>query len=102
MSVKKISLNDIEHLAKLAGLALSKKEQTTFARQIGEIVSYMEILSKADISDLEPVSQVTGKKNVFRKDKNGMPISSKDALSNASSHEDGYFKTGLIIKKDGS
>lgn len=69
MSTKKrLSLEDIEHIAKLARIALSAKEKEIFSLQLSKVLEYMEILNEVDTSDVPPTTQVTGLVNVTRDD----------------------------------
>jgi len=95
---KKLSINQVEHIAKLANFHLSKKELSKFQRQLSEILSYIEILNKVDTSKIKTTSQVTGLENVFKKDRVEESLTQKEALSNTKSKQNGYFKVKSIFE----
>jgi aspartyl-tRNA(Asn)/glutamyl-tRNA(Gln) amidotransferase subunit C len=64
----KFSDADVQKLARLSKLQLSKNEVTTFKSELGAIVSYVEQLQKVDVEGLQPTSQVTGLTDVVRAD----------------------------------
>lgn len=63
-----INREDIEKLARLARLRLTKDEVIKFQSEISEILEYVEMLEKVDVSGLKPTYQVTGLVNVTRTD----------------------------------
>jgi aspartyl-tRNA(Asn)/glutamyl-tRNA(Gln) amidotransferase subunit C len=64
-----ISDEEIKHIAKLARLGISRDEVLKFSKQLSNILNYVDQLKKVDTKNVEPTSQVTGLKNVSRKDK---------------------------------
>lgn len=58
----------IAKLANLSRMALTKEESKTFQKQLDDILTFFEKLQEVDTSDVEPVSQITGLKNVARID----------------------------------
>ncbi len=94
-----LSRADILKLAKLAKLKLDDDEIESFRTEISEILGYVEQLQNVDVDDLEPTYQVTGLKNVTRKDQ---PINygatPADLLKNAPETKDGYIKVKRVIQ----
>lgn len=93
----KLTEEEVRHVAKLAGLTLTRVEVKKFQKQLSEVLNYVEILKKAKTSGVESTSQVTGLENVFREDKPKPSLSQKEVLSGAKSTEKGMFKTGRIF-----
>ena len=58
----------IDHLAKLARLALSQKEKELYAGQLAAVLEYFKKLQALDTIGLEPMSQVIELRNIFRAD----------------------------------
>lgn len=52
---KTISLEEVAHMATLSRLSVSEEEQTLFARQMGDILAYMDVLARVDTKDVEPL-----------------------------------------------
>lgn len=94
----RLAEKEVEHVAKLANLTLTKEEVETFQKQLSEVLGYVEILGEVDTSNVEPTSQVTGLENVFREDKTGESLSQDEALSGAKSKENGHFKVKAIFE----
>lgn len=63
-----ISLNQVKHIAKLARLGLKDEEVEKFSKQLSNIFEYVDMLNEVNTDEVEPTAQVTGLKNVTRKD----------------------------------
>ena len=65
-----ISKAEIEHLKDLARVEFNKKETEKLAKDLGEILGYVDELKSVDVSSApEMTHALEGAKNVFRKDK---------------------------------
>ena len=93
-----LSRDDVFKLASLAKLHLSNEEVEQFQKEINEILGYVEQLQKVDIDGLEPTSQVTGLKNVTRKDEVNYKVEPKELLKNAPGLENDQFKVKRILQ----
>lgn len=88
---------DISHVAKLANLPLTDEEKKRFGKQLEETIEYIENLNEVDTKGVEPVSQVTGLENVTREDIVKPSLSQEEALKNAGSTHNGFFKVRGIL-----
>jgi len=91
---------DINRVAKLANLTLTAEEEEKFALQLEETARYMEGLNAVDTNDVEPTSQVTGLENVTRDDEIKPSLTQEQALSNAKSTHNGFFKVKGILNNE--
>jgi aspartyl-tRNA(Asn)/glutamyl-tRNA(Gln) amidotransferase subunit C len=93
-----LTRDDVLKLARLARLHLSDEEVEIFQREISEILGFVEQLQKADVDKYEPTFQVTGLKNVTRKDEiRDYGVSPDDLLKNAPAKENGHIKVKRIL-----
>jgi len=63
----KVTVETVDHVARLARLSLSAAERETFARQLDEILAYAESIQALDTRDVPPMSHA-GTAPVFRED----------------------------------
>ncbi len=91
---------DIKHVAKLANLSLSDEEEKKFSAQLEETVSYIEGLNEVDTNGVSPTSQVTGLENITREDEVTQSLSQEEALSNAKSTHNGFFRVKGILNNE--
>jgi len=94
----KFTREDVLKLASLAKLELSDDEVESFTGEIKEILAYVEQLQSVDVKGLEPTSQVTGLKNVTRKDEIiDYGISRENMLKNVPDKQDGQIKVKRVL-----
>lgn len=94
----KVSKHDIEHIAMLARIDLTDEEKELFGSQLSSILDYMEKLNELDTSDIEPTSHVLSLQNVMREDTVRESIPREDALMNAPSHTEKFYRVPKIIE----
>ena len=95
-----ISKQEVRHIAKLARLNMSEKEEEKFAKELSSILDYVEKLKQADIREMEPISHPFEIENVVRKDEERI---GKDKSGNqrlvemAPESKNGYIKVKSIF-----
>lgn len=99
MSDPKISMADLEHIAKLARINLSESEKTTFLPQLESVLEYLDVLNQANVENIKPTYRVNDQKNVLRSDEVVESFDQKTALFSAPKTQDGYFVVPGTIKK---
>ena len=99
MSSTKISLDQLQHIAKLARLEINPTKEESLAAQLSETASYIDVLSKLDTKNINPTFQTNHLKNVTRNDVVQESFSQNEALSQAPETYNGYFKTKATISK---
>jgi aspartyl-tRNA(Asn)/glutamyl-tRNA(Gln) amidotransferase subunit C len=96
--MSKLSRDDVLKLARLSRLKLSDEEVEKFRGELSDILEYVEVLNNVDTSGLEPTSQVTGLKNVMRKDEaRDYGYKTEDLLKNAPAVKDNQFKVRRVL-----
>ena len=93
-----LTREDVLKLARLARLDLSDEEVEAFRKEMSDILGYVAQLDDADVTGLEPTSQVTGLQNVTRDDSVvDYGISPEDLLRLAPRTQDGQIKVNRMI-----
>jgi aspartyl-tRNA(Asn)/glutamyl-tRNA(Gln) amidotransferase subunit C len=90
---------DVEHVARLARLALTAEEMERFRRQLGVILEAAEKVGEVAAEDVEPTSHPVPRSNVFRPDQPRPSLSHEEALAGAPDAEDGRFKVPRIVEQ---
>lgn len=86
----KLSIADVEHIAKLSRLELSEAEKEKFAGQLSGVLAYVEELNEVDTKGVEVTAQVTGLTNIAEEDiRKNCEISSAEIAANAPGFQDG-------------
>lgn len=92
-----VTIKEVEHIAILAKLEFTEAEKEKFTYQLNKILEYVEQLNKIDTSNVEPLSHVIELSNVFREDKVKPGVSTDEALKNAPSKTEQFFKVPKVI-----
>jgi aspartyl-tRNA(Asn)/glutamyl-tRNA(Gln) amidotransferase subunit C len=74
---------NIDYVANLARLALTPEEKTRYARQLGDILHYVEKLKEVDVTGVEPTAHAAPIFNVWREDVPQSGLTAEEALRNA-------------------
>ena len=93
----KITLEDVEKVAKLARLEVSPAEKEAFAKQLSQILTHVE-LREYDTQGIEPTAAVRGRVNVFREDIPRPSLPVDKALANVPEREGDGFAVPKIIE----
>jgi aspartyl-tRNA(Asn)/glutamyl-tRNA(Gln) amidotransferase subunit C len=93
-----LTKEDILKLARLSRLKLTDSEVSEFQKEISEILGYVQMLDKVDTKGLKPTYQVTGLKNVSRKDELiDYGVSQEELLKNLPARDKNYIKVRKML-----
>ena len=93
-----IERKDVEHVARLARLALSDAELERMREQLNGILSYIDKLNALDTRDVEPTSHAVPMVNVMREDEPAPCLPREEALANAPDRAGEFFRVPRIIE----
>ena len=93
-----ISVSDVEYLAHLARVELSREELERLTSELGEILNYVEKLKGAATEGIPPTSHVLELSNVFRPDQTQPSLPLEAVLKNAPDREGPFFRVPRIIE----
>ena len=99
MSDVKITLAEVEHVARLARLALSAHEKDRMRSQLDAILGYVEQLRRVDTAGVEPTAHVLPLVNVMRDDEVRPSYPADAMLANAPDARDGQFRVPRILEE---
>lgn len=100
-----VSKKTVEHVSLLSRLDLraggegaeAEKKLERFARQMDEIVGYMDILNRADTAGVEPMYSPLSLSAPPRADEPASDYTREEVLSNAPEAENGFFVVPRVI-----
>lgn len=94
----KMTVADIEYVARLARLELSPGEKEIFAGQMATILGYVEKLKGVDTEGITPTSHAVPMENAFRADSVRPSIGLEKALANAPEIAGTFFAVPKVIE----
>lgn len=92
-----LTLEDVEHIADLARLALTAEEKERFRQQLSTILDHFASLQQLDTSDIPPTATVLALRNVMREDEARPSLPREDVLANAPDVAEGCFRVRAIL-----
>ena len=93
----RISSADVEHVARLARLALSEGEIERFTEQLGVILEHADDVAALDLSGVAPTAHPLPLVNVLRDDEVRRTLDRDEILAAAPEAEDGRFRVPRIL-----
>jgi aspartyl-tRNA(Asn)/glutamyl-tRNA(Gln) amidotransferase subunit C len=94
----KITVADVEHVARLARLELSGDEKILFAGQMDAILAYVDKLKGLNTDGILPTSHAVPMENAFREDKTLPSIGVEKALANAPERVESFYRVPKVIE----
>jgi aspartyl-tRNA(Asn)/glutamyl-tRNA(Gln) amidotransferase subunit C len=91
-----VTVDVVEHVARLARLSLTAEEKARFARELQEILTYAETIQALDTDGVEPMSHAAAVE-VFRGDEPQPSLPRARVLDEAPDASDGLFRVPRII-----
>jgi aspartyl-tRNA(Asn)/glutamyl-tRNA(Gln) amidotransferase subunit C len=95
----KISMQDVEHVARLARLELSAAEKERMRRELDGILAYIDKLRALDTSGIAPTSHAVPVTNVMRDDVERPSLPQDEMLANAPDRQGDLFRVPKIIEE---
>jgi aspartyl-tRNA(Asn)/glutamyl-tRNA(Gln) amidotransferase subunit C len=96
----KISLQEVDHVARLARLELSAADKERMRSELDGILSYIDKLRALDTRDVEPTSHAVPVTNVMRDDVEQPSLPQEDMLANAPDRQRDMFRVPKIIEEE--
>ena len=99
MSEPKISMEEVEHVARLARLELGPADKERMRRELDSILSYIDKLRALDTEGVEPTSHAVPLTNVMREDEPRPSFPQAEMLANAPEPAGEFFRVPKIIEE---
>ncbi len=93
-----IDKNKVNYVAALSRLNIREEDAPRFARNLEDILLYVEKLNTLDVSAVNPTSHVLNVENVFREDKVLPSLTQAEALAFAIESHEGHYKVPKVIE----
>lgn len=91
---------DVDHVARLARLALTDEERERLRSQLPVILEHAERVQEVAAEDVPATSHPIPLRNVFREDEPEPTLSQDEALAGAPEIERGQFKVPRIVEME--
>jgi aspartyl-tRNA(Asn)/glutamyl-tRNA(Gln) amidotransferase subunit C len=98
MDEKRITIDQVRHVARLARLELSAAEEQSLQSDLSAILAYVDKLNQLNTEEVEPTAQVGESGTPMRDDAITNRPAPEEMLANAPARSRNYFKVPKIIE----
>lgn len=95
-----IDRGTVDHVARLARLALSEEERDRLREQLSAILEHINVIGEADTSQVAASANILPMTNVMTPDVSRPSYSPEQLLANAPAREDGYFRVRAVLDEE--
>jgi aspartyl-tRNA(Asn)/glutamyl-tRNA(Gln) amidotransferase subunit C len=95
--MEEVSLEELRHIARLARIELTEKEEEIYAKQMMEILAYFRRIDEAEVEELPPTHHVLEMANPYREDVEKPSLPAEKALQNAPARKENYIRSPRIM-----
>jgi aspartyl-tRNA(Asn)/glutamyl-tRNA(Gln) amidotransferase subunit C len=93
-----LTLQEVEHIARLARLNLTGEEKERYRQQLSDILDYAARLQSLDTGDISPTFSVLPGRSVFREDEARPGLTTGELLHNAPEVEAKQFRIPQVFE----
>jgi aspartyl-tRNA(Asn)/glutamyl-tRNA(Gln) amidotransferase subunit C len=93
-----LTLEEVEHIAKLARLNLSEEEKSRYREQLSQILEYAGRLQELATENISPTFRVLQTQSRLRADESRSGLAIQDLLCNAPETESNQFRVPPILE----
>ena len=97
-TMKSLTNKDVEHIAKLAYIKLSKKETEDLRMQLSNILSHFTSLSTVQTDGIEATGHTTDSNTIMRNDQPEQPLDQNDVLRNAPDRDGEFVRVRPVLE----
>jgi aspartyl-tRNA(Asn)/glutamyl-tRNA(Gln) amidotransferase subunit C len=98
MDEKRITLEQVRHVARLARMELSAAEEQSLQSDLSAILAYVDKLNQLNTDEVEPTAQVGEPGTPMREDEITNHPAPEEMLANAPARSRNFFKVPKIIE----
>jgi len=94
-----ITKEEVQHIAKLARIGITEKEEEKFTKDLSSVLDYFDKLKKVDTSEVEPTTHSVLLENVQREDvvTNQSAETKKNLVGLSPDKKENYIKVKSIL-----
>ncbi|HZC05996.1 MAG TPA: Asp-tRNA(Asn)/Glu-tRNA(Gln) amidotransferase subunit GatC [Ktedonobacterales bacterium] len=95
-----IDRETVDHVARLARLALNEDERAHLREQLSAILEHINVIGEADTSQVSASANILPMTNVMAPDASRPSCPPEQLLANAPAREDGYFRVRAVLDEE--
>jgi aspartyl-tRNA(Asn)/glutamyl-tRNA(Gln) amidotransferase subunit C len=92
----RVTVDTVDHVARLAHLSLTADEREAFARQLDQVLAYAESIQSLDTANVEPMSHAAASET-FRPDVPHESLPRETVMASAPDQGEGLFRVPRVL-----
>lgn len=92
----RVTVDTVDHVARLAHLSLTPDEREAFARQLDQVLAFAESIQSLDTEHVEPMSHAAATET-FRPDVPHQSLARESVLASAPDADEGLFLVPRVL-----
>lgn len=97
MSDKKITIEEVKHIAKLSKLNISDNELDFYVSEMNKMINHFNIISKIDTSQIDPMTHVGDITNITEEDNQKKSLNGLEIIKNSPDTLGRFIKIPKIL-----
>ncbi|MFL2485310.1 MAG: Asp-tRNA(Asn)/Glu-tRNA(Gln) amidotransferase subunit GatC [Candidatus Neomarinimicrobiota bacterium] len=97
---QKVSQKEVEKIASLSRLSLSKEELANHTEDMNNILDYMDLLNEIDTENVDELVNVHDMKSSLREDAFEDSLPKESVIDNSPKSSKDYIEVPLVVKKE--
>jgi aspartyl-tRNA(Asn)/glutamyl-tRNA(Gln) amidotransferase subunit C len=97
MAEQKITAETVAKLAKLSRLEITAAESPEYVKHLEGMLQYMDVIRKANLQGIEPMTRVEDSQGVQRPDIPHQSLSPEQSFKNAPAVDQGHFSIPKVM-----
>ncbi|GAB4494865.1 MAG: Asp-tRNA(Asn)/Glu-tRNA(Gln) amidotransferase subunit GatC [Anaerolineales bacterium] len=93
-----LTIQEVEHIAKLARLELTEEEKARYREQLSAILDHVAQLQQLDTASIPPTASIFSGDSHLRRDEPRPGLTREELLKNAPEQEQGQFKIPPVFE----
>lgn len=89
----------IEKLCLLSRLEFNMDEKESIKKDLNSMLHFVEKINELNLDDVEPLTDISENRNIFREDKVIETITREDALKNVPDHTEEFIQVPKVMRK---
>ena len=97
---QKVSQKEVEKIASLSRLSLSKEELANHTEDMNNILDYMDLLNEIDTENVDELVNAHDMKSSLREDTFEDSLPKESVIDNSPKSSKDYIEVPLVVKKE--
>ena len=92
-----INKKEVKHIAALARIGVSEKEEEKFSQDLSAVLEWIDQLKEVDVASVEPTAHITGMDDITREDRADIFLETEKIINLFPEKKERYDKVKAVL-----